>query len=776
MASLTVGVVGNPNCGKTTLFNALTGARQQVGNWPGVTVDRKVGRYDYQGRSVRLVDTPGIYSLSAASLDEEVTRGFVLSREAALIINIVDASNLERNLYLTAQLMEMRAPLVVALNMMDMAAVKGLDIDVAELSRRLGCPVVPMRASEGRGIEELRRTIADFAEKAGDLPVEVSYPGAVAEAQRVIAASLAGEQRLSRAPLDWVALKLLEGEEAPVPGFAPGEALAQTVAAQRQAIEAQEEEDCDIVIASARYGFVTSLTEGVVARRGEVAASRSEKIDKFALSRVWGIPLFLLAMYLTFMVTINVGGIFIDFFDGLFGTIFKDGFKHLLAALHAPEWLQVVLADGIGGGIQTISTFVPPIVFMFLCLSFLEDSGYMARAAFVMDRFMRLIGLPGKAFVPMLVGFGCNVPAIMATRTLESQRDRYMTIAMNPFMSCGARLPVYALFAAAFFPVGGQNVVFLIYLIGIAMAFLTGLALKRTLLRGEPTPFVMELPPYHLPSWRAVGLRTYERVMAFLGRAGKVIIPIILVLSFLNSLGTDGSFGNEDSENSALSALSQKLVPVVRPIGVTEENWPGVVGLFTGIFAKEAVIGTLNSLYAGMEAGEGEAEEEEEFDFWGGIVDAFKTIPEKAGELGGKLLDPLGIAVESEDEGAAAENLEVDAGVFAAMRKLFDGKTGAFAYMLFVLMYAPCVAALAAVYRETTLAWTLFVAFWNTLMGFVVAATFYQLATFGQHPGYSAGVLLTAWGILILTLAIMRVKGAGLRAEGRPVPAAVAVS
>ena len=419
----------------------------------------------------------------------------------------------------------------------------------------------------------------------------------------------------------------------------------------------------------------------------------------------------------------------------------------------------MILADGIGGGIQTIATFVPPIVFMFLCLSFLEDSGYMARAAFVMDRFMRLIGLPGKAFVPMLVGFGCNVPAIMATRTLESERDRFMTIAMNPFMSCGARLPVYALFAAAFFPTGGQNIVFLIYIIGVAMAILTGLILKHTMLRGEPTPFVMELPPYHLPSWRAVGLRTYERVMAFLGRAGKVIIPIILVLSFLNSLGTDGTFGNEDSENSVLSAMSHKIVPAVRPIGVTDENWPGVVGLFTGIFAKEAVIGTLNSLYAGMgESGEAKEEEEEAFDFWGSVKDAFQTIPDNAKDLGGKFLDPLGIAVDTDEE-AAAEELEVDTGVFAAMRKLFDGKIGAFAYMLFVLMYAPCVAALAAVYRETNLRWTLFVAFWNTLMGFVVAASFYQIATFGAHSGYSMTVLLSVWGVFLCTVAAMRIRG-----------------
>ena len=771
MSKLTVGVVGNPNCGKTTLFNALTGARQQVGNWPGVTVDRKVGNYSWQDVDVELVDTPGIYSLSASSLDEEVTRNFVLSREAALIVNIVDASNIERNLYLTVQLLEMQVPVLLALNMMDMAAARGLELDVEGLSKRLGCPVVPMSASQGRGIDELRQAVLDFSKNAEAFqPRPVNYPGSVQEAQKALVESLRGEQRLSRIPLDWVALKLLEGEDAPVPGFAVDGQLAHTVEAQRQYIESKEEEECDIVIASARYGFISELTEGVVTRKGEVSASLSEKIDRFALHRIWGIPLFLVAMYLTFMITINVGGVFIDFFDGLFATIFVDGFKHILAAMHAPEWLQVILADGVGGGIQTMATFIPPIGFMFLCLSFLEDSGYMARAAFVMDRFMRLIGLPGKAFVPLLVGFGCGVPSIMATRTLESERDRFMTISMAPFMSCGARLPVYALFAVAFFPTGGQNVVFLLYLIGIALAVFTGLVLKHTLLRGEATPFVMELPPYHLPSFRTVVLRAWERLTAFLFRAGKVLIPVILVLSFFNSLGTDGSFGNEDSDKSVLAAVGQSISPVLRPLGVTEENWPATVGIFTGIFAKEAVIGTLNSLYAGFESSEEgqEAEAEEEgFDFWGGIKDAFASIWENTKDLGSKVLDPLGMSVgETEDAAVAAEDLEVDAGTFESMRKLFDGKIGAFAYLLFVLLYVPCGAAMAAVYRETTMRWTLFVAFWTTLLAFVVSSTFYQLASFEKIG--SPVVLLIIWALFVGTLIAMRIWGTRSSAGTHP--------
>lgn len=759
MKRITVGVVGNPNCGKTTLFNALTGAKQQVGNWPGVTVDRKVGSFRYRDVDVELVDTPGIYSLSASSLDEEVTRNFVLSREAAFIVNIVDASNIERNLYLTVQLLEMRVPVILALNMMDMAEARQLEIDVPELAKRLGCPVIPMSAARNQGVDALRQAIVEFEGAVSDASsVDAIYPASVQEACHALTAELQGCPGVAGVPPDWLALKLLEGEAKPVEGFRADASLAQSIAGRRAEVEQREEEECDIVIASARYSFVAWLTQDTVRRRGEASTSLSERIDRVALSRIWGIPVFLAAMYLVFMITINVGNVFIDFFDQFFGTVFVDGFKRLLAGLHVPAWLQVLLADGIGGGIQTMATFIPPIGFMFLCLSFLEDSGYMARAAFVMDRFMRLIGLPGKAFVPLLVGFGCNVPAIMATRTLESERDRIMTITMNPFMSCGARLPVYALFAAAFFPVGGQNLVFLLYLVGIVFAVFTGLVMKYTLLRGEATPFVMELPPYHLPSWRTVVLRAYDRLQAFLFRAAKVIIPIIVVLSFFNSLGTDGTFGHENTDSSSLSAMARKVSPMLRPLGVSDENWPAAVGIFTGIFAKEAVVGTLNALYAGIAAGGKEAGEEEVFDFWGGVRDAFASIPENAGGLAATLLDPLGLSVgDLEDRAAVAEGQGVDAGIFGSMQALFGGKIAAFAYMLFVLLYVPCVAALSAVYRETNLKWTAFVAFWTTLLAFVASSTFYQVATFAEHPGYSCTMLLSAWGALTGVMLVLRI-------------------
>ena len=776
---LTIGIIGNPNCGKSTLFNCLTGAKQQVGNWPGVTVERKVGWYKEGSCKVEVIDTPGIYSLAASSLDEQVARDFVVSGEADLIVNIVDASNLERNLYLTTQLLEMGVSLIVAFNMMDMAKERGLTIDIAGLADRLGCPVVPLIAANNQGVDELKAVIGSAAEKTSPSTAELVYPEPVQLARKELATALADACAVKKIDPYWLALKLLEGDtmaEAYVP---LGQALRDKVATMQAQIEKEVEEEADIVIASARYGFVAWLIEGLVKKQGQISSSRSDTIDRVVLSRVFGIPIFLLAMYLMFMFTINLGGAFIDFFDQFAGTLFVDGLGELLRSLNAPEWLIAVLATGIGGGIQTMATFIPPIGFMFIFLSLLEDSGYMARAAFVMDRFMRYIGLPGKAFVPMLVGFGCNVPAIMATRTLENERDRTLTIMMNPFMSCGARLPVYALFAAAFFPTGGQNLVFLLYLIGIGFAVLTGLVLKNTLLKGEATPFVMEMPPYHLPTFRSVFLRAYDRLKAFLFKASKVLIPVIMVLSILNSLGTDGSFGNEDTENSVLASFSKTITPVLKPLGVTEANWPATVGIFTGIFAKEAVVGTLDALYAGMDKqqeGDQEAVEDKSFDFWGGISGAFATIPENVSGVLDTLADPLGLSVgEISDAEKAAEEQEVSAATFGSMVTLFGSKSAAFAYLLFVLLYFPCSAAISAVYRETNLAWTVFVGFWTTLLAYLASTLFYQAVNFAAHPGYALAVILVDCAVLITVILALQFAAKAMKRRQSPSLAGSAV-
>jgi len=760
MSDVVIGVVGNPNCGKTTLFNAMTGARQRVGNWPGVTVERKSGDYLHDGKKFELVDLPGIYSLSAASLDEAVARNYILSGEADLIVNILDVSNLERNLYLTVQLLEMNVPLVLALNMMDMAEARRIEIDVPALARRLGCPVVPLVASGKKGIGALKSAINQAAagEKQGPV-AEVVYPPEIRDAIAALLPEI-GEMTGDRnVDSRWVALKLLEADP-----WAARLVSAETRAVRDREVNKIEErlgDEADILVADSRYGLIRQLTGETVRRGDRVSRTTSDRIDRIVLNRAWGIPIFLAAMYLMFMVTINLGGAFIDFFDILAGALFVDGFGALLSAAGSPEWLTAILAGGVGAGIQTIATFIPPIGFMFLCLCLLEDSGYMARAAFVMDRFMRIIGLPGKAFVPMLVGFGCNVPAIMATRTLENQRDRTLSVLMNPFMSCGARLAVYALFAAAFFPAGGQNMVFGLYLLGIAFAVLTGMVLKNTLLKGEITPFIMELPPYHLPSVKGVLLKAWERMNTFVFRAGKVILPVVVVLSFLNTLGADGTFGNENTDKSALSAIGKRITPVFAPMGIAEENWPAAVGIFTGIFAKEAVVGTLDALYARMDAApESEAEEPASFDLLGGIGEAFATIPDNLAGLADVVLDPRGLSIgDVSTIESAAEAQEVRLATFGTMVRLFDGRVGAFAYLLLVLLYIPCVAAIAAIYRETNLRWTLFSCAWNAGLAYMAATVFYQAATIGRHPVSSLAWIFSLGAVLAGVVIMMRYLG-----------------
>ena len=763
----TIGVVGNPNCGKTTLFNALTGSRQRVGNWPGVTVERKTGHYAFAGVDFELVDLPGTYSLDVCagevSLDEQIARDYVAAREADLIVNIVDASNLERNLYLTAQLIEMRVPMLVALNMMDAARQNGLAIDVATLAERLGCPVIPVVATSGEGIAELRSAILDGARNPHPAGPQIAYAGAIESAIAELQPQLKAEPAAQCVDLHWLALRLLEGDSMAeqVAGSVAGPALDALRDRTTQALG----DDIDISVADARYGFVNRVTSATVERRNRVHRSTSDRIDRIVLNRALGIPIFLLAMYLMFLFTINIGGAFIDFFDIFTGALLVDGLGSWMAGLGAPEWLVLVVADGIGGGIQVVATFIPVIAFLYLFLSALEDSGYMARAAFVMDRAMRAIGLPGKAFVPLIVGFGCNVPAIMATRTLEQERDRLSTIVMTPFMSCGARLPVYVLFAAAFFPVGGQNVVFGLYLVGIAVAVLTGLIMKNTLLRGQTAPFVMELPPYHLPTLRGVLLRSWERTQGFVFRAGRVIVPMVLVLNVLNAVGTDGSFGKEDSEQSVLSEIGRSITPAFAPMGMSEDNWPAAVGLFTGVLAKEAVVGTLDALYSDLAVSGAAAagiglEETAAFSLTGGISEAFATIPANLADAMGSWADPLGLSIgDLSDTVAVAGEQGVATGTFGAMAARFDGTAGAFAYLLLILLYFPCTAALAAVYRETNLRWTLFVAAWTTGIGYIVATLYYQAATFSRSPATSAAWIAAMLGIFLAVTLIMRAQG-----------------
>lgn len=765
-----IAIIGNPNCGKTTLFNVLTGAKQSVGNWPGVTVEKKTGSFNIDKREISLVDLPGIYSLqpsSSVSEDERVARDYVASSEAQVIINIVDASNLERNLYLTSQLLELQIPMVVVVNMLDVARTHGLEINLEKLQAELGCPVIGIVASRKKGIDDLKKALDKQLSEPKAAVNPIAFSADIEEAITKVGLILA-EQAVPRSR--WVAEQLVEGDAEILKVF-PGITI-DGAGPILQEIDAKYDGNVDMAMADVRYQFVSKVSQQAIIRSGQAGQTLTDKIDKIVLNRWLGIPIFLCVMYLMFIFAINIGSAFIDFFDILFGAIFIDGFGELLTYLGTPEWLKTILADGIGGGIQCVATFVPVIACMFFALSFLEDSGYMARAAFVMDRFMRALGLPGKSFVPLIVGFGCGVPAIMASRTMEKKSDRITTVLMAPFMSCGARLPVYVLFATAFWPMNGQNLVFALYLIGIAVAIATGFMLKRTALKGESGAFLMEIPPYHLPTLRNLLLSTWDRLKGFVVRAGKVIVVLVAVLCFLNSLGTDGTFGNEDSDKSVLSQIGKTIVPVFKPMGIQEENWPAAVGVFTGILAKEAVVGTLDSLYSSMDekAAEGEeAKEEEEggFNFAESFKEAVGSISENFGDIGAFFTDPMGISVDSDLSNVEeqAEAQEVKSSTIASMNRLYDGELGAFAYLLMVLLYLPCGAAMGAVYREVGTRWALFAALWTTSVGYCSATIVYQIGRFSNNPVYASVCIILS--VAVIAAIVLGLRRAGKEEDGK---------
>ena len=705
-STTSVAVVGNPNCGKSTVFNGLTGGAQDIGNWPGVTVEKKSGRL-LGCDSVEIVDLPGIYSLNATSEDEIIARNYMLSDSTDLVVNIADATNLEGNLFLTLTLMEMRIPVILVLTMMDVATKWGTRIDIDKLSKELGIPVYGINALDNVELRNIRRAIRKHLENPCEPEAKVKYPRIINDVAERWAGKFDGN-------VSFTTLLLLEEDEhirekVVRGGFLSEEEIQSTVAE----IETVAGKTPDILIAETRYTFITALAR-VCSKTAGARVTISEAIDRIVLSRWLGVPIFLGIVYLLFWSVIQFGGAFINFFDILFGAVFVEGFALVLQRMGSPEWLQVLLANGVGGGIQTVATFIPIIFMMFFMLSLLEDSGYMARASYVMDRFMRVIGLPGKAFVPMLVGFGCSVPAILATRTLENKKDRYLTIFMSPFMSCGARLPVYALFGVAFFGRQAGIVVVSLYVVGILLAVATGFLLKKTLFKGEVSHFAMELPPYHTPRLAQIMKRTWFRLKDFVFRAGQIIVLAVLILSFLNSMGVDGSFGNEDGENSILAGISRGLTPVFSPMGVSRDNWPATVGLFTGIFAKEAIVGTMSSLYGQMvAAGNSElsSENDASFSLLASMKEAVSSIPASFSGIFGGIDDP-----------------EAATGTLKSLKNSFDNDwVRAYAYLLFVLIYFPCVAAMGTIIKEIGAKFGVLAVTYLTILAWSVATLFYQI-------------------------------------------------
>ncbi len=618
---LRVALIGNPNSGKSTLFNALTGKHQEIGNWCGVTVEKMRGWYTSGEETVEVIDLPGCYQYLAtedSAADERITAGYLASNEADLIVNVVEATNLERHLYLTLQLLEQGFPVIVALNMMDTAAKEGIDIQVDALAKRLGCPVIPMTAAKKRGIIELQTAILAYAKN-----------------QTI---------------------------------FAPCFLTSALLNVKSDPIE----------YAKAHHEFIRHIIQGCVIRT-EVKTSWTTRLDKIVLNRFLGIPIFFCFMYGMFIFAFQIGGGLQDYFDVSSKFLFMTEVERGLTFMNAPDWLIGVLAYGVGQGINTTVSFIPVIAGIFFALSFLESSGYMARAAFVMDKVMQWVGLPGKSFVPMIIGFGCNVPAVLATRTLENYRERILTILMSPFMSCGARLAIYALFAAAFFPKNGQNVIFGLYVIGILVALLTGWVLRTTVLTGESSALIIELPLYRWPSLLGLCKTTWQRLKRFILKAGMMIITLSVLIGGL------GAIHHKTGMNNWLATVGRSLTPIFTPMGIAQDNWPATVGLLSGVLAKEVVVGTLNALYA----------EEERI--------ALRTTVSQEGALG-------------------------------MMVERFGSTAAAFSYLLFVLLYFPCISVVATITRELNRSWAAFSVVWTTGIAYVTAVIFYQCATINEHP------------------------------------------
>jgi len=726
-------LVGNPNCGKTTLFNALTGDNQRVGNWPGVTVEKKTGAWQQGEQTISVTDLPGIYSLtmaaSGASQDERIAATAIVSLPSDVIINVIDACHLERHLYLSSQILELGKPLVIALNMMDIALQRGIHIDLTALSQQLGCPVIALQAHKGLGIEELKQALIQPIEHTK--PLALQLPDAITHFADTCKQQLITDANMPAELAAYYAWRKIEGDNS-VP--------AMTLAAP--------DNDYDIILADARYQAIHQIVNQTQSKRSDASEHFTAKVDRIVLHRFWALPIFFAMMYVMFLFAINVGGAFQDFFDISTNAIFVQGSAWLMQQVHTPQWLIALIANGIGTGISTTLTFIPVIAAMFFFLALLETSGYMARAAFVVDKIMRALGLPGKSFVPMIVGFGCNVPAIMAARTLDSERDRLLTVLMSPFMSCSARLAIYAVFVAAFFPTGGQNVVFALYLIGILMAVLTGFMLRKTSLRGQSSPLILELPAYHKPALRRLFKETGTRLKYFITRAGRVILPVCVLLGGLNALTVDGGFSaGEASSNSVLSLIGQWLTPLFSPMGLQANNWPATVGLLSGMLAKEVVVGSLNTLYAQLgHLGQAGADG---FNFIGDMQAAFWSIPANLGQLGHALINPIL---------ASAPDGEVSQSVYGMMASRFDGKAGAFAYLLFILLYIPCVSTMAAIRQEASNQWMWFSVAWSFLIAYAAAVVFYQLARLPLHPQQSLLWVLAMAAAIALFIVALRYR------------------
>ena len=665
MANLKIGLAGNPNVGKTTLFNNLTGLNQHVGNWPGKTVEKAEGHYNYNNNRVDVIDLPGNYALSAHSIEEIVSRDFIVDEDSDVIVNIIDASNLERNLYLTVQMMELGANLVVALNMNKFAQDKGYTIDAKKLSDLLGVPVVEIEANSKIGKDQLLKTIEEAAKNPVNTVNRLSYGPELFDHLNELQTAIKEDKNLGDVPSRWIAIKLLEDDEIildRIEDSSKRNNILNTTEKVKKHFKDIYNESSEEVIANARYAYIEGLLKEVLTKPATEKKTLTYKIDSIVTNRILGFPIFLIIMYLMFQITFTVAAPFQDMIDEGFGIL-----GEMVAAALGDGMLTSFIVDGIIGGVGGVLVFLPQIILLFLIISFLEDSGYLARAAFVMDKVMHsLVGLHGKAFIPMILGFGCGIPGIMATRTMENEKDRLITMLIVPFMSCTARMPVYLLLVGAFFAAADQtNVIFSLYVLGIVVAIIVAFILRKTLFDDMDAPFVMELPDYKLPTLRGILMHTAEKSWGFVRKAGTIILAAAIIVWILSSFPAGVEYG---SQESAIGMIGTAVAPVFAPLGFG--SWQPAVALIFGLVAKEVVVGTFSSLF--------------------------------------------GVAEEG-------------AGIAAAMHGIFTPLT-AYVFMVFVLLYIPCFAALGTIKQETGgWKWPLIMSVTTLITAYVVAFIVYMV-------------------------------------------------
>ena len=698
--AIKIALAGNPNCGKTTMFNALTGANQYVGNWPGVTVEKKEGKLKSKKtkEEVIVTDLPGIYSMSPYTLEEVVSRDYVLKENPDVIIDLVDATNIERNLYLTTQLIETGVPVVIALNMADLLAKRGIKIDVKRLSMLLDCPIIETSALKGEGLDKLIDEAVKVAKKSEiDLPKDIfsaELEGAVAEVKSVLPSFVSEEKKR------WYAIKFLENDSKVVESMKLSGAAAQTVEAQRKALEKKHDDDMESIVTDERYKFIQKIVSTTV-QKGKEKFTTSDKIDRIVTNRFLGIPIFMLVMWIVYYVSVTTVGTFVtDWTNDVFVVAIQDAATSALSAIGAGDMVMGLVVDGIIGGLGAVLGFVPQMAILFLFLSILEDCGYMVRIAFVMDRVFRHFGLSGKSFIPLLISSGCGIPGIMASKTIEQDNDRRLTIMTATFIPCGAKLPVIALMGGVISGevAGYQESSFiapLMYFIGIVAVLVAAIILKKTKpFSGKPAPFVMELPQYHIPQAKTVLLHVWERLKGFIIKAGTILFLACVVMWFLGGFGfVDGSFGMvEDSADSLMAMIGGVIAPLFAPLGFGE--WQPVAASISGFTAKEAIVSTMGVL----------------------------------ANVSGDTEDAVNVA--------------------AGVASWFPSSIAAFTFLMFNLLDSPCLAAIATMAQQMqSRKWFWFAILFQNIFAYIVCLCVYQIGSFVTGGAFGVG---TAVGFLFL--------------------------